>query len=137
MSCITYIERYYIFFFSGQTFSPIAKWLELADIQFISKTTFYNYQHDYILPAIKKAYDISLKNTKDEINARSKFISTCMNYQKMFGFCFFLCSVSIDKLRLKYVLYLLQGNQLDSLPMGGMIPLVILPDTVPTQWLIL
>lgn len=53
-------------------FGVTEKWMKLADVQFISKTTFYAYQRKFVLPQIRAHCERSLMQTREEIIARSK-----------------------------------------------------------------
>lgn len=56
-----------ISFCSGLHFSDIDKMCQVADIQWMSKTLFYDYQHSHILPVIDKNLTDTLKSSRDLI----------------------------------------------------------------------
>lgn len=54
--------------FSGAMFSDITKVFALAEVQWMSKTTFYDYQHSHILPVITTRFEQSLEESRNTVN---------------------------------------------------------------------
>ena len=64
----------------GQSYSCIAKWLKLANVQFFSSTTFYDYQHVLILPEVQRYFDNSLNESINLVKSRGTKISLSMSF---------------------------------------------------------
>ena len=58
--------------FSGPLFTDVTKIFALADIEWMSKTTFYDYQHIHILPVVKKKLTSTLDNARETVRQSSK-----------------------------------------------------------------
>jgi len=50
------------------------KFCELADIQWLSKTTFYNYQHTHIIPTISEHFEASLKESRENMLTKGELV---------------------------------------------------------------
>lgn len=55
-------------------FSKIAKWCDLLDLQFISGTTFFKYQRQYVIPLIARHCEASLLQARQEVIARGNYL---------------------------------------------------------------
>ena len=64
----------------GLTYSALRKYFQLADVQWMSKTLFYDYQHSHMLPVIKQYFNESLQSTREtliESGMHHQFIICC------------------------------------------------------------
>ena len=63
--------------YRGMTYTAVKKWFELANIQFFSSTTYYNYQSSLILPPIETMFLNSLDQSIQGVIARGMKLLSC------------------------------------------------------------
>lgn len=66
------------YFFSGLTFTVLQKFMDLADIQWFSKTLFYSYQHSLILPMVNEHFIKSLDEARAVVIAKGMSMFLCV-----------------------------------------------------------
>ena len=64
--------------FSGQSFTGIQKFMESANIQFISDAIYRKYQSSIVVPAVNEVYEESMEQVLQEVKSRGNEVAVSL-----------------------------------------------------------
>ena len=64
--------------FSGQSFTGIQKFMESANIQFISDAIYRKYQSSIVVPAVNEVYEESMEQILQEVKSRGNEVAVSL-----------------------------------------------------------